>query len=133
MKYYLAGPMAGHPEHNWPYFKKITAYLRVRGYDIACPTESGGKEELGYVTSLKLSLIHLLQCDAIIMLPGWSSSRGATLELLLAVLLDYRIMKLQESDEAEGVYQLWKFDYYIPQALAQLLHAWKIPFKLIPL
>jgi hypothetical protein len=108
MKCYLAGPMAGRAEHNWPLFKRVAAYLRERDYDILCPTESGGKEELGYIPSLKLSLIHMLKADALILLPGWMMSRGATIELLLATLLEY---KVYEADIDLDQIGLWKKDY----------------------
>jgi hypothetical protein len=131
MKYYLAGPMAGKPDRNWPYFKKIAAYFRSRGYEVNCPTESGGSPTLGSLASLKLSLIHMLSCDGIIMLPGWSLSRGATLELLLAKLLDYKIMLLKDGD-CDGTYDIFSFEYELPQLVARLLEAWSTPYKLIP-
>lgn len=91
MKYYLAGPMAGIPEYNWPLFKHVTKHLRSIGMEIYCATESGGNPNKTYIESLKLSLIHLLKCDNILLLPDWSKSRGATLECLLAFLLRYTL------------------------------------------
>lgn len=99
MKAYLAGPMAGYPDHNWPLFKRVTTFLRSRKYTVFCATESGGNPALTYLESLKLSLIHMLQADTILLLPGWEKSRGATLELLLASALEYEIYRVRIENE----------------------------------
>lgn len=92
MKYYLAGPMAGLPKHNFPYFDRTTKILRSRGYDVYSPHEIDHGEDDGnrgqtksHGEYLKVDLIALLMCDAVILLPGWSTSRGAVVELNTAI------------------------------------------------
>lgn len=90
LKYYLAGPMTGHPDHNYPAFEKIATRLRCQGYMISSPheidynetAETRGTHRHSYYMRRTLAL--LLECDAIILLEGWRDSRGAMAELGLA-------------------------------------------------
>lgn len=91
MTYYLAGPMAGYAEHNFPLFEAVATRLRGQGYDIRSPHEvdhGETPEQRGskpYAEYLKKDFLLMLTCDGIILLPGWQQSRGATAELNLAV------------------------------------------------
>jgi hypothetical protein len=97
MHYYLAGPMAGIEDHNFPYFEKAATRLRGQGYDVLSPHEvdhGETPEERGskpYAEYLKADFRILLACDGIILLPGWMKSRGATAELNLALTVDMSI------------------------------------------
>jgi nucleoside 2-deoxyribosyltransferase len=46
MRLYLAGPMRGRPEFNFPVFKKVANELRSVGYSVFCPAELD--EALGF-------------------------------------------------------------------------------------
>lgn len=91
-KYYIAGPMTGHPEHNYPYFGKVAERLRGQGYHIVSPheieygetMETRGQKEWSYY--LRKTLLALLESDAIVLLPGWRTSKGAMAEFRLAVM-----------------------------------------------
>jgi nucleoside 2-deoxyribosyltransferase len=97
MRIYLAGPMTGYEEYNYPLFKKATAQLRAVGMNVADPTEidygeteetRGGKP---YATYMRAGLKLLLECDAIAMLPGWELSKGCRHEFYVATALDHMI------------------------------------------
>lgn len=89
--YYLAGPMAGYADHNFPYFAEAALRLRRQGYLILSPHEVDHGETAehrgskSYAEYLKADFKVLLACDGIILLPGWMTSRGATAELNLAL------------------------------------------------
>lgn len=94
MTTYIAGPMTGIPEFNYPAFQAVAAELRARGVDVKSPTEVSDDEppasytdEKPYGYYLRRSLRMLLDCDEIVMLPGWENSGGATLEWKIAVAL----------------------------------------------
>ncbi|MCV7004578.1 DUF4406 domain-containing protein [Mycobacterium gordonae] len=96
MSVYLAGPMTGLPEHNFPAFAAAAAALRAKGIDVLSPHELGcdnpGEDWAWYMREdMKL----LLQCDEIVMLPGWRDSRGATLEHHVAVALGMRVTEYE--------------------------------------
>lgn len=82
MKIYLAGPMTGLPEFNYPAFHEAAAALRLRGYEVLNPAEFYTHTELPRAFYLRRSLARmLLEADAIAMLPGYEKSAGAQLEL----------------------------------------------------
>ncbi len=82
---YIAGPMTGLAEHNFPAFHATADRLRQAGWDVVNPAENfGGRTDLPHETYLRADVALLVGCDAIAMLPGWEDSRGARLEYLLA-------------------------------------------------
>lgn len=96
--YYLSGPMSGLPEYNYPAFDRAAERLRAKGYTVVSPTEVGSDLEtklgaerfsLWYQDYVKANLIALLDCNAIILLPGWRDSQGAKLELHVAQVLGF--------------------------------------------
>lgn len=116
MRCYLAGPMRGIPEFNFPAFYAAAATLRGQGHDVFNPAErdnerhgtdisignAAGCEE----TAAKehgFSLREALGCDtawicqhaeAIALLPGWENSKGARAELALAEALGLEVFHL---------------------------------------
>ena len=82
---YIAGPMTGLPDHNFPAFHAAAARLRKAGWDVVNPAENfGGRTDLPRESYLRADVALLVGCDAVAMLPGWEDSRGAKLEYLLA-------------------------------------------------
>lgn len=94
MKHYLAGPMTGIAEYNFPAFNAAAQKLRALGYTVVNPTEITGPISEGLPRSfyLRQDLVYLLTCDAIILLPGWENSPGALLERAIAEQLDMEIL-----------------------------------------
>lgn len=90
MKHYLAGPMSGIEDYNFPMFDKSAAELREMGMEILSPHEVdyGETEEdrgsLPYTDYIRGGLKLLLECDAIILLPAWQFSGGCQLEVMVA-------------------------------------------------
>lgn len=106
MKIYVAGPMRGYPEFNFPAFRDATAWLRAKGYEVFNPAESDnekhgtdigagnmkGDEALAvsqHGFSLREALgrdAHFItqEANAIYMLVGWEKSTGAQAEWALA-------------------------------------------------
>jgi hypothetical protein len=92
MRVYVAGPMTGFPEHNYPAFAAEAARLRAAGHDVVSPAEvNAGLEHEGWLACMRRDIPALLTCDAIQLLPGWAQSRGATIEMCLASDLGLRI------------------------------------------
>lgn len=82
---YIAGPMTGLPEYNFPAFHDAADALRDAGHYVTNPAENfGGRTDLDRSEYLKKAYRQVLECDAIALLPGWEQSTGATTELLIA-------------------------------------------------
>lgn len=82
---YLAGPMTGHSEHNFPAFREAASRLEAAGWEVVNPADNfGGRTDLPRESYLRADVALLLQCDTVAVLPGWETSLGAKLEYLLA-------------------------------------------------
>lgn len=81
MPTYIAGPMTGLPDFNFPAFDAVAAELRARGTEVVNPADNGAEgTDKPWTHYMRLGLLGLLECDAIVLLPGWENSRGARLE-----------------------------------------------------
>lgn len=84
---YIAGPMTGLPELNFPAFHAEAARLRAMGYDVVNPAELNTDPAAAWSDCMRVDIAQLVTCQMIAMLPGWQGSRGATLEHHIAVTL----------------------------------------------
>ena len=92
MRLYLAGPMTGRPEYNYPLFRQTAQEWRKCGWDVLDPSEKfGGRTDLPYEVYIKASIIDVLACDAIAVLPDWEDSKGAALEVHIGRALRYPV------------------------------------------
>ena len=91
---YIAGPMSGLPDYNYPAFHAATWHLRGLGYHVESPHEPGQVDGWGWADYMRRGLQQMLTCDVIALLPGWHASRGAMLELRLAEELRMRVILL---------------------------------------
>ena len=93
-KVYVAGPMRGYPDFNFPAFDAAAGKLRAEGWDVVSPAEHdrslGFDETAGavdadfLVKAFAWDVEQILAADAIYLLPGWENSEGATLEHAVA-------------------------------------------------
>lgn len=80
---YLAGPMTGIPEFNYPAFHAEAARIRSLGFEVVSPAEInpiGGTWE----ECMRKDIAELVTCDTVALLPNWENSRGASLEKYIA-------------------------------------------------
>lgn len=100
MTWYLSGPMSGIEDSNYPEFERVMTLLRERGMTIVSPHEDVPvSPEHSWADYLKRDLLKLVSCDGIILMHGWSKSRGARLELGVALELSMRVMYLVEDTD----------------------------------
>jgi hypothetical protein len=96
MRLYVAGPMTGLPDFNFPAFHAAAAKLRALGFDVENPaenTEPPCKSWLGY---MRKAVVQVSKVDGLILLPGWEQSKGARVEFNLAVGLGLSVMTLEQ-------------------------------------
>ena len=88
MRLYVAGPMSGCAEHNFPAFREAARQLQQAGYEVTDPSTLGEHADWSWADYLKRDLPELLKCDGVALLPGWHASNGAQLERDVATRLD---------------------------------------------
>lgn len=84
MKLYIAGPMTGLPDLNFPTFHAATEALRAAGHTVANPAEINPDHSTPWAVCMQRDIAELVTCEGIVMLPGWEKSDGATIERLFA-------------------------------------------------
>lgn len=84
MKIYIAGPMTGYPDLNFPSFHAEAARLRALGIDVVNPAEINADPATEWLDCMRADICELVTCDGIALLPGWEASRGAGIEHGLA-------------------------------------------------
>ena len=94
MKIYIAGPMTGLPEFNYPAFHAKAAELRAIGHNVKSPAEHDFdvkdfplREAFADYTNYICT-----QAEAVHMLEGWHKSHGARIEHDLAVYLGLKVV-----------------------------------------
>lgn len=116
MKYYLAGPMSGIPEYNFPLFDAVTKFLRNKGLNILSPHEIDHGEtketrgNLSYGVYMRAGLKLLLECDGVIVLPGWKKSKGTRAELFVARTCDMELHRFDTDTGYMYTLQRWEID-----------------------
>jgi hypothetical protein len=117
MKVYIAGPMQGIPEYNFPAFHAAACALEEIGYLVTNPAAihgemtADGHYALGdrpreltksFACFMYTDICALAKCDAVVMLQGWEGSYGARIERMFAIAADMPVNDLVDILEAEG-------------------------------
>lgn len=95
MKVYIAGPMTGLPEFNYPAFFRAAHHLRTLGHDPINPARIEGREGCrSWLDFMRASLRDIAEADGVALLDGWHASRGAVIEQRLGheLGLDVRLL-----------------------------------------
>lgn len=94
MKIYIAGPMSGLPEYNYPAFHAAASELAALGHEVLNPATN--PEQSSWEGYMRAAIAQVIQADAIAYLPGSYESRGARLELEIAGELGMEAKPLYE-------------------------------------
>jgi nucleoside 2-deoxyribosyltransferase len=118
MRLYIAGPMRGLKEFNFPAFDATAARLRAKGHEVVSPAEMdreayGDMEKIIEIAKkpdatkefMSRDLAAMLGCDGILMLPGWGRSEGACIEALVAAMCG---MPVFDNERLEGTLSIYR-------------------------
>lgn len=89
---YVAGPMTGLPDHNYPAFAAAQSRLEAEGYRVRSPHRIGKHECWAWEDYMRRAIAIMIRCDQVYMLQGWETSRGARLEYQIATALGMPIL-----------------------------------------
>lgn len=101
MKCYLAGPMTGIPNFNFPAFMAAAAALRHLGHGVHNPAEhdlemgldpatgriytlDGSTTAFDATEAFRWDFEAILECGVVVFLPGWKKSVGSRAEFTVA-------------------------------------------------
>ncbi len=97
---YIAGPMTGLPEFNYPAFHEAEARLRAAGHAPSNPARieadnptPGVAQDWSWYMRRALRLV--VDAEGVALLAGWEQSRGAQLEVHVAEALGMRVAPLE--------------------------------------
>jgi hypothetical protein len=94
---YVAGPMTGLPEFNFPAFHAAASKLRSLGFEVENPAENPEPSCGSWLAYMRMAVVQVSKVDGLILLPGWEKSKGARVEFNLAVGLGLSVMTLDEA------------------------------------
>lgn len=119
MKVYIAGPMTGRQYYNLHAFERAQREWRLRGHDAVTPFECNNvvwRDAYGrdfdptsdrcdwgdpLLNEMVIADVQALcRADAIVLLPEWRQSKGATMEVIIAKNLGKRIF-LEDGTELD--------------------------------
>lgn len=97
LKIYVSGPIAGRLNANREEFDSAAALVRMAGAEpllphdiypdhlgVCPPSPITGSDGHTWSCHLRYDVAEMLQCDGVVMLPGWEASHGARLEHTVA-------------------------------------------------
>lgn len=98
---YVAGPMTGIPEYNYPAFLRAAQRLRDKGFAVLSPLDVDkeivpGASKPAWEWYMRRTIKMLMDADAVALLPDWESSKGAVIEWELARTLGMDIRPIHE-------------------------------------
>lgn len=109
--YYIAGPMTGYAEFNYPAFYRVENALMGMGYGTINPAaldavpeavqyaanEDDGSQLYMYLRRDFKAI--MATADGIVLIDGWEDSVGANCELLLARILGLEVVTAETVDD----------------------------------
>jgi hypothetical protein len=102
---YVAGPMSGYPECNYPAFNEAARRLREVGYGVANPAEVHIYKPHHYNDLIREDIRVMLECQAVATLENWWESVGARNEVQIAGVLKMPVRTVDEWVSMAYVYQ----------------------------
>jgi len=90
---YIAGPMTGCEDMNWDMFAECEKAIKEKGYEAVNPHKINFKDKEDMANQhrfytpeyyLRRDIRFLIDCDGLILLPGWFESDGTSSELFIA-------------------------------------------------
>lgn len=104
-KIYIAGPMTGLPEFNYPAFHEAEEWLRKFEYEPLNPARLESHIDLKVNLSgdelwawyMRRAIEMLIQAEEICLLSGWNASKGARLEQRIAAALGMKQLVFRDN------------------------------------
>jgi hypothetical protein len=101
---YIAGPVTGHADFNVPAFDAAAARLLARGFVVYNPADVGRAHgtDKPWDFYMRICLRQVTEAQAVAVLPGWSTSKGAQLEVHVARRLKMPIVWAEDLSSVDA-------------------------------
>lgn len=97
---YIAGPMTGRPDFNFPAFHRVAERLREMGWKVINPAENhSGDQRLTHEEYMRTDIPQVVSADALYAMNGWEDSKGASLEVKVADACGLRLIDHMQSPD----------------------------------
>lgn len=95
-KLYLCGPMTGIHDYNRTAFNDAESALRSAGFDVFNPTKNGMPADSPWEMHMRADISQMMACDGLAVLKGANFSKGAQIEIKLAMELKIQPIRALE-------------------------------------
>lgn len=104
---YIAGPMTGHPELNYPNFFLLENKLKDLGFKNVLNPASNPKDpsKHSWETFMRDAIRMVIDSDVIVFLDGWETSMGANIEIIIGRALKLKIYDQNLNPLLDGSYR----------------------------
>jgi hypothetical protein len=85
--------MTGLQDFNYPAFNAEAARLRALSYTVENPAETPAIPGHVWELYMRAAIRQMLTCDTVAFLPDWRQSRGANVEIELAIHLGMAVIQ----------------------------------------
>jgi hypothetical protein len=92
-KCYIAGKVTGLPEYIYvAKFRQAEIAVTILGYEPVNPVTLPHDHDRTWQSYMREAITAMMQCEAVYVLPGWETSKGACAEIDLAKALEMNII-----------------------------------------
>lgn len=106
MKCYISGPITGQPNGNKEAFEQGAICALAKGYQPINPHNNGLDKDSPWIEHMRADIKSMMDCDVIMLLPGWRKSKGARIEAMIAQALGFDRVQF-EQDVADRWIGIW--------------------------
>lgn len=99
---YIAGPMSGYPDCNYPFFNEVEGRLEDVGFKVVNPARVHIDQQHHYVDLIREDLRQMLEAHGVATLENWWESTGARNEVQVAGILKMPVRPWQDWLERAG-------------------------------
>lgn len=106
---YISGPMSGLLEMNFPAFAEAATRLRGLGHMVVSPHEvtlpeypagykpvTEAERTAMWLAFMRADIKQMMDADTVVTLPGWAKSKGANIEIDIALGLHMPVVSLRQ-------------------------------------
>ena len=102
LRAYLSGPISGYDmNERRKAFSEAAAFISEPGVEVVSPFDNGLPDDADWSDHMLRDLEMLIECDMMVLLPGWQHSRGCLTEVRFARKLGLLVLGYGVDEQSE--------------------------------